>query len=116
VPQQLEDYKDRIVGTGVTGVVVELKSRPIKIGKRYCFQRVTFEDKTSAFTSLRVYVEGHGYEHNLAESKNCLAATLYWLKDPIYLIPGERLVGKFTGTTTGDVLEMCITGYWELLK
>jgi len=116
VPQQLEDYKDQIVGTGVTGVVVELKSRPIKIGKRYCFQRVTFEDKTSAFTSLRVYVEGHGYEHYLAEQKSPAAATLYWLKDPVYLIPGERLVGKFTGTTTGDVLEMCITGYWELLK
>lgn len=116
MPAQLEDYKDRKVGVGVTGADVLVKSDYVKIGKRYCFQRVTFEDKTSAFTSLRVYVEGHGYEHYLAEQKSPAAATLYWLKDPIYLIPGERLVAKFTGTTTGDVLEMCITGYWELLK
>jgi len=116
VPQELEDYKKREVADGDSTKDVHVRSELVKKGKRYCFQRVTFEDKTSAFTSLRVYVEGHGYEHNLAESKNCLAATLYWLKDPIYLIPGERLVGKFTGTTTGDDLEMCITGYWELLK
>lgn len=116
MPQQLKDYKDRKVGVGVTGADVLVKGDYVKIGKRYCFQRVTFEDKTSAFTSLRVYVEGHGYEHTIAHKTGPQAATPEVLKDPIYLIPHERLVAKFTGTTTGDVLEMCITGYWEVMN
>ena len=103
--------KDIITKTSDAATNVDLKTKPVDRGETWCIQKVACEDETNAYTSLRILVGGHGWEHLLAEEKTPSAGTLYWTDEPFFLYPGEFLVARFTGTTNGDKLKVYYTGY-----
>jgi len=96
-----------------------LYSDYVESGQIYCFQQVAWEiDKATSEgnTRCRLYIEGHGYKHFLAGQDAPTADTLYWYKEPVWLIPRERLALEIDQGQDSTTAEMDITGYWTELK
>ena len=96
-----------------------LYSDYVERGQIYCFQQVAWEiDKATSGgnTRCRLYIEGHGYKHYLAGQDAPSADTLYWYKEPAWLIPGERLALDIDQGQASTTAEMDITGYWTEFK
>ena len=85
----------------------------------YCIQQVAWEiDKVTSGgnTRVRLYIDGHGYKHNLEEQDAPAASELYTYDDPIWLTPGERLAIDIDQGQASTTAEMCLTGYWTGVK
>jgi len=96
-----------------------LKSEPVEFDMIYCIQQVAWEiDKATSGgnTRCRLYIEGHGYKHNLAEQDGPTAAALYTYTKVVYLTPGERLSLDIDQAQASTTAEMHLTGYWTEQK
>lgn len=96
-----------------------LYSDLVEPGKIYCIQQVAWEidlATSGGNTRVRLYIEGHGYKHNIEEQDAPTANELYTYTDPIWLIPGERLAIDLDQAQANTTAEMCLTGYWMELK
>lgn len=96
-----------------------LYSDYVEQGKIYCVQQVAWEIDKATFggnTRARLYIDGHGYEHNIEEQDAPAADTLYTFQEPLWLIPGERLAIDIDQAQADTTAEMCLTGYWTELK
>lgn len=96
-----------------------LFSEEVTHDKIYCIQHVAWEiNKTTSGgnTRCRLYIDGHGYKHNLEEQDAPAANTLYTYHKPTWLIPGERLALDIDQAQASTEAEMCITGYWTPFK
>jgi len=96
-----------------------LYSEYVHFGKIYCIQQVAWEiDTVTALgnTRVRLFIDGHGYRHNIEEQDAPVADTLYTYDKPIWLIPGERLAIDIDQAQASTTAEMCLTGYWTELK
>ena len=102
-----------------SGAIRTLLSEFVESGKIYCIQQVAWEISLATAlgnTRCRLYIQGHGYKHYLAEQDAPTAAKLYWYKEPVWLIPRERLALDIDQPQDSTTAEMDITGYWtELL-
>lgn len=83
----------------------------VKPGWLWCVQRITAENQTSPFTDLRLLVAGGGEELLVAEQDTPLAATIYWISEPVYITEHRYLIARFTGCTASDLLKLYITGW-----
>ena len=98
------------------GTYDEVEFGPVLEDRLYTICRHAVEDETNAPAGdIRTYVKGHGYPHWENEQDSPGQATLYWDKDPIFLVMGESLVARFTGATENDVLRLYVWGWWEEL-
>lgn len=96
-----------------------LYSDYVEQGKIYCIQQVAWEidlATSGGNTRVRLYIDGHGYRHNIEEQDTPTADELYTYNDPIWLIPGERLAIDIDQAQANTTAEMCLTGYWTELK
>lgn len=96
-----------------------LKTKPVEPGKIYCLEQIAWEiDKATSGgnTRCRLYIEGHGYKHNLAGQDAPSADTLYTYTKKPYLYPGERLALDIDQAQANTTAELCATGYWEAIK
>lgn len=91
----------------------DLAQEEIPDGRLYCIQRVAVENKTSAYTDLRVLIGGGADEFLLEEQDSPQAATVYWLDKAVYLREGQYLVCRLSGCTANDVLKAYATGWWQ---
>lgn len=114
--QDREDWKERLEETSDGSATFTLKHDPVPWGERYCVQRVAVQDEDSDFTELRIVVVRAAYDHVLEQQLSPVAATWYWMEDPVWLIPGEYLAVRMDGTTSGDKVKAHITGYKEEWK
>lgn len=73
--------------------------------------RWAVEDETSAPTSIRVMVTGHGQDYMLREQHAGAAATLYPDPDGTTIGDREKLVARFFGATNLDVLKLYVEGW-----
>lgn len=73
--------------------------------------RIAVEDEDNNPTEIRIFIDGHGYNHPVAEETSPVAATLYWVRWPTYIVTGEKLVARFTGATAADNLYMYLEGW-----
>ena len=92
-----------------------LASERVEAGKIYCIQQVawTISKTTSGGnTRVRLFIDGHGYRHNLEEQDAPAADTLYTYSEPTWLIPGESLAIDIDQAQAATIAEMCLTGYW----
>jgi len=62
-------------------------------------------------TGVRRYIEGHGYNHYIAEHQSPGAAELIHTDKILYLLPGERLVIRQASASANDVLALYAHGY-----
>jgi len=79
--------------------------------KVWCIQTYAFENETSATTEVRAAIQIRDFYHWIFQQENPPAGDLYWFTDDFFLVEGERLTTRFTGTTSGDELHVYITGY-----
>ena len=96
-----------------------LLSEYVEQGKIYCIQQVAWEidlATSGGNTRVRLYIDGHGYKHNIEEQDAPTADELYTYNDPLWLIPGERLAIDIDQAQANTTAEMCLTGYWTELK
>jgi len=85
----------------------------------WCIDHTAWEiDKATSggSTRCRLYIDGHGYKHSIAEQDAPAADTLYtWSKNE-YLYPGERLALDIDQGQAATTVNMCMTGYREEIK
>lgn len=109
----------RIVEVIASAGLYSLKSEPVETGYLYCIEHTAWE--ISLATSLgntrcRLYIEGHGYKHYIAEQDAPAADTLYtWSKNE-YLHQGERLVLDIDRAQATTIAQMLLLGYKEEIK
>lgn len=106
-----EDYKDFLGKASDGSTNIDLKSEQVERGERLTLQWIASEDEDTAFTYLRYGIEKGGVIHWFAEEKSPSAGELYWTENPLHLVEGERLVARFNGTTSADMLRTTLLGY-----
>ncbi len=97
------------VAGGTTDITV--KTEIVPPGEIWCLQGIAYENETTAGGTFRRYIEGHGYNHYLAEHTSPGAAELIFTDKLLYLLPGERLVIRQATCTASDVLALYVHGY-----
>jgi hypothetical protein len=104
--------------TGSAGLQTIL-SEPVELGWMWCVEHTAWEISKATSggnTRCRLYIDGHGYKHNIAEQDAPAASTLYtWSKNE-YLYPGERLALDIDQGQASTDVEICLTGYKEAIK
>lgn len=80
-------------------------------GEIWCLQGYQFENETGARGTIRLYIEGHGYNHYMHEQTSPSSGTLYPVDRILYLTPGERLTLRQASNVAGDVIALYSQGY-----
>jgi hypothetical protein len=88
-----------------------VKSEIVPPGEIQCLQGIAYENETGARGTFRRYIEGHGYDHYIAEHQSPGAAELIFTDKLLYLLPGERLTIRQASCSTNDVLALYCHGY-----
>lgn len=88
-----------------------VKSKIVPTGEIWCLQGIAYENETGARGTMRRLIEGHGYEHFLAEHTSPGAGELIFTNHKVYLTPGERLAIRQASCTSGDILALYAHGY-----
>lgn len=101
----------REVATASGGTYDYIKSAIVPPGEIWCLQGIAYENETGARGAFRRYIEGHGYNHYIAEHETPGAAELIFTDKEIYLLPGERLTIRQATCTASDVLALYAHGY-----
>lgn len=97
---------------GVSGSVVYIKLSPVGPGKIRVLTHVTVEDKTTAYTKVRVGIDHGGILYYLDELGSPAADELAVARSDVLLGEGDRFFAELAGTTTADELVMTCCG-WE---
>jgi len=93
-----------------------LESEPVPVDKIYCIQQVAWEIDTATSggnTRVRLFIDGHGYNHYIQEQDGPSTNTLYTYSIPLWLVPGEMLAIEIDYAGTNTVAKMWLTGYWN---
>jgi len=93
-----------------------VKSQVVPPGEIWCLQGIAYENETGARGTFRRYIEGHGYNHYIAEHEAPGAGELIFTDQILYLIPGERLVIRQEAAVAGDVIQLYGHGYKVISK
>jgi len=83
----------------------------VPTGRLWCLQHIAYENETGARGTFRRYIEGHGYNHYVAELQGPGAAELIHTDKDQWLLPGERLTIRQATCTAADVLSLYCDGY-----
>jgi len=96
-----------------------VKSVRVERGEIWVVEHIAWEiDKATSGgnTRCRLYIEGHGYKHDIAEQDAPAADTLYtWSKDE-HLFPGERLCLDVDQAQASTTVNLEISGYKEFIE
>jgi hypothetical protein len=101
----------RAVAKATESGTLYVKSDIVPPGEIWCLQGIAYENETGARGTFRRYIDGHGYEHYVAEHQNPGKGELIFTDKIIYLLPGERLVVRQASCTSGDILALYAHGY-----
>ncbi len=88
-----------------------VKSEVVPQGELWCLQNISYENETGASGTFRRYIEGHGYNHYVAELQGPGAAELITFEGELWLLPGERLVIRQASVSASDILSLYALGY-----
>jgi hypothetical protein len=94
-----------------SGTYAYVQTTIVPEGEIWCLQNTAYENETSAAGTFRRYIEGHGYNHYVAEVQGPGLAELVFTDDVIYLLPGERLTIRQASPGASDVLALYAHGY-----
>jgi len=108
-------YRERVTALGVTGADVLLKLEKVDPGRIRVLTHLAVENKTSAYTKLRLSVFNGATEFMLDEAIYPEEAEL--LVHPKDIVLGENDVvwARLTGTATADQIELHAIG-WEMTR
>ena len=101
--------RENVKATG--GTYDYVYSQRVPPGEIWCLQNIAYENETGARGTFRRFIDGHGYEHYVAELQGPGAAELIHTNDILYLLPGERLGIRQATCTANDILSLYAHGY-----
>lgn len=104
---------DRVQNLSADTGTNKLKRQVVKAGRIEKIRIVSIENKTTAYTKLRVGIWDGAVFHNYFEEVSPLAAQVYFTVDEIILREGMQLQAELQGCTSGDELVMFIYGEWD---
>ena len=88
----------------------DLETAPLKSNQFLIADHVSVENKTTAYTNLRIGIKNGSEFTALEEEKTPVAAEVYWSKSELKFSEHERVCCRLTGCTSGDVLQVTIQG------
>ena len=88
----------------------DLETPPLKANQFLIADHVSVENKTTAYTNLRLGIKSAQTFTPVEEEKTPVAGEIYWSKSEIKITEHERFCCRLTGCTSGDVLEVTIQG------
>jgi hypothetical protein len=106
----------REVARASGGTYDYVKSKIVPPGEIWCLQGTAYENETAARGTFRRLIEGHGYDHFVAENTSPGAGEIIFTDTVLYLIPGERLSIRQASCHSGDILALYAHGYKTLGK
>jgi hypothetical protein len=101
----------RVTAAATGGSYDYLRSAVVPTGEMWCLQGIAYGNETGARGTFRRYIEGHGYNHYLAEHQSPGADELIFTDKLLYLLPGEILAIRQASCTAGDQLALYAHGY-----
>ena len=104
-------YRRRKTWKGVTGSVVNIDLDPVDTGWIRLLSHVTLENKTSECTKVRLVIFDGTTEYPIDEAMYPGAEELLIHNQDIILQERDGLRAKFTGTVTGDNLQIVAVGW-----
>ena len=105
-----EHYRETIRRTAPSGAYVDLETKPLRANTLLISDHISVEDKTNAYTNLRVGIKSTEIFYPLEEEKNPPAGEVFWTRSRIQYVEHERVCCRLTGCTSADVLEVTIQG------
>ena len=91
-----------------------LSFAPREPDRVYHLTRVVLENETSIGTGdIRLAITGHGYVPPLRQFQAPAPDVLYVEDREFVVLEGDAMEGRFSGTTSGDILQMYYEGWWE---
>jgi hypothetical protein len=109
--QQRHPYREHVQVYAGGGTYDYLRSQPVPEGQILVVTNLAYENETGARGTFRRYIDGHGYNHYLAEHASPGSGELIYDDTELYLLPREQLVIRQASCTAADVLQLYITGY-----
>lgn len=101
--------RNHLAATG--GTYDYVKTEMVPPDKMWCLQHIAYENETGARGTFRRYIDGHGYNHYLAELQGPGAAELITWDGELWLMPGEQLTVRQASCTAADQLSLYCTGF-----
>lgn len=105
-----QPFRFTLFGVGVTGGDVDVAADPAEAGELYAVEGVTVRDVNNAATRVEFLAGRYGGEKYIGATGALTADVPSRFTDGFYLADGERLIARFVGSTTGDMLEVTIEG------
>lgn len=105
-------YDRKIIESAAAGTN-NLRTNKVKPGRIQKVRIVVVENKTSAYTKLRVGIFDNGVFYGYFEEMNPQADELVFVTDEMVLREGQQIQAELQGCTAGDSLEMYTHGHWE---
>jgi len=106
-----QGYRERLRDKSDGTDPYDLESTPVPAGMLRIIEQVSAENETSAFTELRLYVKRGADLRPFFEEEAVAADELIECSKQVYLYENERLLARFAGTTSGDLLNVEIFGF-----
>lgn len=103
---------DRVAIVSASAGVNFLRSKRVTPGRLFKSKIISIENKTSAYTVLRVGVYNRGLFYNYFEEMAPSAGQIYWSVDEMIVAEGQQVQAELQGCSTGDSLEMFLHGSW----
>ncbi|MBW8042581.1 MAG: hypothetical protein FVQ85_21660 [Planctomycetes bacterium] len=106
-------YRLSKTAAGLTGSLVKITIKPVDSKWLRVLTHVSCENKTNAFTKLRIGIDTRSQSHYLDELQTVAKNELVVSRSDILLGEGDVFFAEFTGTTTGDLLSFTCIG-WQM--
>ena len=109
----LRDRQEKLYSSAA---LVTLSTKPVPPGKVHCVQHCSWETNKATGGGnyrARLYIAGHGYNHQLCEQGTPQANISYTYDDEIWLIEGEQLALDLDQCAASTTIKMHCTGFWQ---
>ncbi|HEA68521.1 hypothetical protein LCGC14_0817780 [marine sediment metagenome] len=104
-------FRRTLLSVGLTGSLVKISLTPVSVKTLLVLTHVTVENKTNAYTKVRLGVDARGVIHYIDELITVAAAELVVSRSDILLTDGDYFFAELTGTTDGDELILTSIGW-----
>lgn len=108
---EVHPLRERVPVTSDGSTDVDVRTDPVEAGWHWLVTHYAVEDETTAFTSVRAFVESGAYPYLLEEELVPPAAVLFHGAARQLLGEGDRFGARFNGTTNNDLLRLYVHGW-----